>query len=113
MDKIQILYTSWCNKKGSDKVWGYFSLNYEPRGSWDYPVFVFYGARGKSLTLKQHILNDDLINLRRSKERKGYEFIEEESDFLKLCSNFYEEVDNKLTFAILSGNKYKAAGSEF
>jgi hypothetical protein len=111
MDNIQILYASWCNEKGSDKVWGYF---YVGDGAitasfvWDKPVFVFWGARGKALQLKEHAMSRDLVTLKRSKQRKGYEEITT-ADFLDLCPNFYQEVDNKLTFAILGGNKYKAA----
>ena len=111
MDNIHILYASWCNTKGSDKVWGYFYVGDGAISAsfvWDKPVFVFWGARGKALQLKEHILCDDLVTLKRSKQRKGYDQIPD-ADFHMLCPNFYQEVDDKLTFAILGGNKYKAA----
>lgn len=109
MENLEILCAQWCNTKGSDKVWGYFSLGCDTdKLAWMKPVFVFWGARGKSLQIKEHVLCDDLISLSRSKERKGYKFVETEK-FLEICPNFYDEVDTKLTFAILAGNKYKAA----
>ena len=109
MDNIHILYASWCNEKGSDKVWGYFYVSTNSDKLWvsGDPVFVFWGARGKALQLKEHALSDELLNLKRSKHRKGYEQISDDK-FLKLCPNFYKEVDEKLVFAILAGNKYKA-----
>ncbi len=109
MENIQILYTSWCNEKGHDKVWGYFNVSESDNsiGWWDKPVFVFWGARGKALQLKEHSMSDELLSLKRSKQRKGYNPVEV-SEFIKLCPNFYSEVDNKITFAILAGNKYKA-----
>lgn len=112
MDNIHILYASWCNIKGSDKVWGYFTVRDNAVSAihlWDNPVYVFWGARGKALQIKEHIMSDELLSLKRSKQRKGYEQVYLNEDFLKLCPNFYQEVDNKLTFAILGGNKYKAA----
>ena len=111
MDNIQILYASWCNTKGSDKVWGYFAVcdgAVTATFLWDKPVFVFWGARGKALQLKEHVLSDDLITLKRSKQRKGYDEVTN-AEFLDICPNFYSEVDDKLTFAILGGNRYKAA----
>lgn len=108
MNNIQILYSSWCNTKGHDKVWGYFTLD-NAANVWNKPVFVFWGARGKSLQIKEHIFSDELSTLKRSKQRKGYDQILELNDFLEICPNFYQEVEDKLTFAILSGNKYKAA----
>ena len=108
MNNIQILYASWCNEKGHDKVWGYFAVSETagPMDWWDKPVFVFWGARGKSLQLKEHTMGDDLLTLKRSKQRKKYQAIENEK-FLEICPNFYDEVDSKLTFAILAGSKYK------
>jgi hypothetical protein len=111
MDNIHILYASWCNTKGSDKVWGYFYAGdgaITPSFVWDKPVFVFWGARGKALQLKEHLMSDDLVTLKRSKQRKGYDQIPD-VDFHNLCPNFYKEVEDKLTFAILAGNKYKLA----
>ena len=109
MDNIQILYASWCNQKGHDKVWGYFCLSESanPVGWWDKPVFVFWGARGKALQLKEHTMSDKLLQLKRSKRNKGYEAVSA-NEFLEQCPNFFKEVDDKLTFAILAGNKYKA-----
>lgn len=110
MDNIQIVYASWCNTKGSDKIWGYFAVTDKPIQSLglEKPVFVFWGARGKSLQLKQHETGPNLWDLKRSKQRKGYEQVSSNEDFLELCPNFYSEVDEKLTYAILAGNKYKA-----
>jgi hypothetical protein len=111
MDNIHLLYASWCNTKGSDKVWGYFYVGDGAIGAsflWDRPVFVFWGARGKALQLKEHVLGDELVTLKRSKQRKGYDQIPD-ADFHMLCPNFYSQVEEKLTFAILAGNKYKAA----
>jgi len=110
MENIQLYYTSWCNTKGHDKVWGYFYLGESKHGQYvgDLPMFVFYGARGKSLQIKEHVYGPKLISLRRSKESKGYKSVPTD-EFLDICPNFYQEVDNKLTFAILGGNKYKAA----
>ena len=108
MSNIKILYASWCNTKGSDKVWGYFTVN-DAVDTLEKPVFVFWGARGKALQIKEHVFSDDLVTLKRSKQRKGYEQVFNNDGFLAICPNFYQEVDDKLTFAILSGNKYKAA----
>lgn len=108
---IHVLYASWCNANRSDKVWGYF---YVGDGAvtatflWDKPVFVFWGARGKALQFKEHVLSNDLVTLKHSKQRKGYDPIGN-AEFLDLCPNFYEEVDNKLTFVILADKKYEAA----
>lgn len=110
MSNIQLIYSSWCNEKGSDKVWGYFYVG-ESHDSHLYsgtPVFVFYGARGKALQLKQHETGGALLTLKRSKESKGYRQVMD-SQFLELCPNFYQEVDDKLTFTILAGNRYKSA----
>jgi hypothetical protein len=98
-----------CESGNSNKVWGYFSLNYNSKElqAWGTPVFVFWGASGKALQIKEHILEQALISLQRGKERKNYKFIDE-GKFLGLCPNFYQEVDDKLTFAILAGNKYKS-----
>lgn len=104
----QILYVSWCNDNGHDKIWGYFCLdNDQYPVVWNKPVFVFWGARGKALQLKQHTISDALYALLRNKERKGYKEIDV-TEFEKICPNFHEEVDNKITFAILGANKYKA-----
>ena len=110
MENIQILYSSWCNEKGHNKVWGYFYLGADRDSHLadGTPVFVFYGAKGKALQLKQHCIGDDLLKLVRSKERKGYTRVYE-WDFDDDCPNFNEEVEGKLTFAILAGSRYKVA----
>ena len=111
MDDLRLLCTMHYKHGNSDKVWGYFcvSESAEPMGWWDKPVFVFWGARGKALQLKEHAMSDKLLQLKRSKRNKGYEAVSA-NEFLEQCPNFFKEVDDKLTFAILAGNKYKAVG---
>ena len=110
MDNIQILYASWCNTDGSDKVWGYFYVGTDRESHLEdgTPVFVFYGARNKALQLQQHCVGRDLVKLVRSKERKGYNKVWD-WEFNEVCPNFYSQVDEKLTYAILAGHKYKAS----
>ena len=109
MDNVQIIFAGWNNTKGHDKVWGYFRLSATEKylNFHGETVYVFWGARGKSISIKQHEIGEKLYSLQRSKTSKDYKKISEE-EFLKIFPNFYQQIDEKLTFAILAGAKYKA-----
>ena len=92
---------------GHDKVWGYCSTKTWP----DHrdPIFVFYGATGKSLTFKQHEYGTKLAELVNSKIRKGYDIIDDLHSIDTLYPDFQEQATDKLPMVILSQDKYKAA----
>jgi len=108
MDNVQIEFVGWNNSKGHDKVWGYFYFGENQKFLKESTtVYVFWGARGKSLSIKQHETGKKLYSLHWSKESKGYNQITS-GRFLEIFPTFYQQIEDKLTFAILAGAKYKA-----
>jgi hypothetical protein len=109
---LRIYFAGRNTKPGHDKVWGYCFLADEgqmtPRSG--QKVFVFYGATGKAFTVKQHEQSWELINLKQSKERKGYRQIGTD-DVLALYPNFWDDMERKLTFVILADDTYAAVKS--
>ena len=102
MSDIHIQFVGWNNEAGHDKIWGYFTVGDSST------VFVFYGGRLQSQTLKQHGFNHKLASLRQSKICKGYKEISTD-ELRKIFPDCESQLDSKLLFAILSENKYKAA----
>lgn len=117
MSVPRIGYISVNDTDGHDKVWGFIYVADKPvefdLSRWSMyghefygkPIYVFWGKRGKVPSVKQHVYNDDFTSLRASKIRKGYRTITE-AEFLKSCPDFMNDVDTKLTYCMLAGDKY-------
>ncbi len=91
-DGYQIIWLDWNTEDTSDKVWGYLEMD-------DGRYFAFWGRRGKTLQFKDHgILAPS--TLQRSKERKGYKFVNP-NDYDRLVQDFLVELELNCMTAIL------------
>lgn len=92
-DGYEIIWLGWDHSGNSDKVWGYLEMA-------DGRYFAFWGRRGKTLRFKDH----DIFapsTLQRSKERKGYKFVDP-VDYNRLVQDFLVELEINCMTAILA-----------
>jgi predicted DNA-binding WGR domain protein len=96
-------WIGYCERDGSDKIWGWLFTQTEPRslkaGS---VVHVFWGRRGKTLNFKSDTASN-AMKTAESKNRKGYDRINED-EFRSLWPDFDEMCQTKLTWHVLKSD---------
>lgn len=93
-------------KNTSDKIWGWFYFNGSGSNTGTKPEFcyVFWARTGKTPSFKKH--NHVLRTLRQLEAKKTdgqYQQITE-AELLKLWPTFFEDIDKKFIFHLLSDN---------
>ena len=99
---VKLVWGGWCKEGTSDKVWGIIQRCDSSRHTnWDDRVYVFWGARGKSMHFKNDTWSWELDNLTRKKSRKGYDQIDY-AKLLEIWPDFEDALSQRLTAHILS-----------
>jgi hypothetical protein len=101
--EVKLVWGGWNTEGTSDKVWGVIQRCDAKRTTkYNDRVYVFWGARGKSLQFKNDLWAQELQDLTVKKERrKGYRQISYYK-LLEIWPDFEETLSQKLTFHILS-----------
>jgi len=98
---VKLVWGGWNTEGSSDKVWGVVqTCDPKRKTKQNDKVYVFWGARGKSMQFKNDEWNWELQSLTGKKERKGYKQIDYDK-LLKIWPNFEETLNQKLTMHIL------------
>jgi hypothetical protein len=110
--KFDVLRLLTNTHAGHNKAWGYFKFG-APAPTWHLlpwgePVFVFYGAIGKSLTFKRHLLGAKLQSLMVQKINNGNYERRPVGRLFEFYPDFEKQVEDKLPMVILSNNQYRA-----
>lgn len=99
---VKLVWGGWNTDGTSDKVWGVIqrapSTAPTPYGA---KVYVFWGARGKSMQFKSDKYNDALSTLIRTKRRKGYKQIDY-NELLRIWPDFEGTLSTRLTWHLLT-----------
>ncbi len=100
--EVKLIWGGWNTKGSSDKVWGVIQ-RCEPKTSTKASdtVYVFWGARGKSMLFKTDKWGYDLQNLIHTKARKGYQQIDYDK-LLKIWPDFEDKLSMRLTWHVLT-----------
>lgn len=99
---VKLVWGGWCQEGTSDKVWGVIQRrDSDGQTKLGDKVYVFWGARGRTMKFKNDIWSWELESITRKKHRKGY-FQISYSKLLAIWPNFEETLNQRLTFHILS-----------
>ena len=100
--EVKLVWGGWNTEGTSDKVWGVIqrcsALTSTKYGD---QVYIFWGARGKSLQFKNDKWSWALHSLTGKKSAKGYKEIDY-AKLLKIWPDFEDTLSQKLTFHILT-----------
>jgi hypothetical protein len=107
MTDVAFKFIGWCNEidrdgHKHDKIWGYFTT--DASAGYGAPCYIFWGARDKKNTLrfKEDFIHGALEQLARQKQdKKNYNRITEKK-LLEIWPDFYDQMEMKLTFAVLA-----------
>jgi predicted DNA-binding WGR domain protein len=98
---VGLIYAGWNTEGTSDKVWGVIKQGAKgiaPRNS---KVYVFWGARGKSMMFKADTMTYEIDELIRKKQKKGYKDIDY-TKLLMIWPDFEDTLSQRFTFFLLS-----------
>ena len=99
---VKLVWGGWNTDGTSDKVWGV--IQRAPANAstpWDTKVYVFWGARGKSMQFKTDSYNEELWQLIRNKIRKGYKQIDY-NELLRIWPDFEDTLSVRFTWHLLT-----------
>jgi hypothetical protein len=99
---VGLIWSGWNTEGNSDKVWGVFkhggNVYNIPSGT---KVYIFWGARGKSMMFKEDTWHYDVQHLISKKQNKGYKEINYHK-LLTIWPDFEETLSERFTLFILS-----------
>ena len=115
MMNVDLIWAGWNTTGTSDKVWGVikqggapvnqtsaFRSYYKPLGIAEgTKIYIFWGARGKSMSFKEDTMTYSVVNLKTSKEKKGYKEIDYKK-LLEIWPDFEDTLSQRFTFFLLS-----------
>lgn len=103
---ISLKWIGWNQEDGSDKIWGVAWTGADiSRLRYENTVYVFWGARGKTLQLKKHQWDRSLLNLIDQKNRKGYVHIND-AELATAWPEFGDMLRERLAWHVLADSSY-------
>lgn len=99
---VKLVWGGWNTEGTSDKVWGVIQRtpSSEPT-KYGAKVYVFWGARGKSMQFKSCNYDNVLTDLCRKKRKKGYKEINY-AELLRIWPDFEDTLKVRLTWHVLT-----------
>ena len=100
---VDFIFIGYCKKENHDKIWGILSLEKlsDGRLSYNKPVYIFWGGRGKSLGFKDARMSYDLTKKSIAKENKGYKQINKDKLY-QIWPNFNDTLNQRFMLHVLT-----------
>jgi predicted DNA-binding WGR domain protein len=98
---VGLIWAGWNTEGNSDKVWGVIKQGAVALPQRNSKVYVFWGARGKSMMFKADTYTYEIEDLIRKKQKKGYKEIDY-AKLLKIWPDFEDTLSQRFTFFLLS-----------